>query len=252
LRFSPGFWNRFFLTTALLTAAGALPGRAAAFDGPTVEARTAVGAGTMLSTAQRARGFHTGFVPDLRPALRIEEMVVVELVAASWFFPHDGGTGRATLFGGGLRCDPHLTSWLSWFVDGHAGVGLTGPSNRPMIDAGTGFDLWLRRSLALGPFVRYGQVFDRGPDPRFWAAGLGATLTWDTQRDEPPALGPEDPDRERRQRDWERSHRLDPRRSDRDGDGIIDQEDVCPDEKPGPSPDPSMRGCPMDQSHSPR
>jgi hypothetical protein len=252
LRIPPAFRSRFLLTATLLVGAGGLPRRAGASDGPALEARGGLGVSSMLSAGQRDRGFRTGFVPDVRPALRIADLFVVELEAASWFFPHDSGTGRATLFGGGLRFDPRLATWLTWFVDGHGGVGLTGPSNRPMIDAGTGFDLWIRRGLALGPYVRYGQVFDRGPDPRFWAAGLGATLTWDTQADEPPALGPEDPDRERRQREWERTRHLDPHRGDRDGDGITDDQDICPDEKPGPRPDPNMRGCPLDESRSPR
>jgi hypothetical protein len=242
------------LSVAALLFLGGAAAPAAAFDGPTVEARAAAGIGTMLSEPQRDHGFHTGYVPDLRPALRVDDMFVLELEAASWFFPRDGGAGRATEFAGGVRVDPHLAPWLTWFVDLHGGVALTGPSNRPMLDTATGFDVWLGRNLALGPFVRYGQVFDRGPDPRFWAAGLGATVTFDTKADEPPALGPLDPDRERRQREWEQSRKAGHQSGsyrDRDGDGIVDDQDICPDEKPGPHPDPNMLGCPLVERPAP-
>jgi outer membrane protein OmpA-like peptidoglycan-associated protein len=220
-----------------------------ASDGIDVEARAAVGIGNMLSTAQRDQGYRTGFVPDLRPALRVNDRVAAELALSSWFFPRDaGGTGRATLLGAGARFDPRLTTWLTWFVDGHAGVGLTGANNRLMADGGTGFDIWLQRNLAVGPYLRYGQVVDSGPDPRFWAAGISATMTLASGSDEPPALGASDPDREERQREWERNRqreRQSPRVRDRDGDGIADDRDICPDEKPGPRPDPNMLGCPM-------
>src|SRR6185436_7535330 len=130
--------------------------------------------------AQRDAGYKTGFVPDLRPALRVSDWVAVELALASWFFPRDaGGTGRATQLGAGLRFDPRLTHWMSWFLDGHGGLALTGPANRLMVDAGTGVELWFQSNMAVGPFVRYGQVVDTtGPDPRFWAAGVFATMSF--------------------------------------------------------------------------
>jgi outer membrane protein OmpA-like peptidoglycan-associated protein len=227
--------------------AGATPSYAS--DGIDLEARAAVGIGNMISSAQRDRGFRTGFVPDLRPGLRISDSFAVELALASWFFPRDnGGSGRATLLGGGARFDPALTRWLTWFADGHAGVALTGDNNRFMIDGGTGFDLWLRRNLGVGPYVRYGQVVDAGPDPRFWAAGVTMTMTLASGADEPPALGTRDRKREERQREWElarQRERQSPRLRDRDGDGIVDEHDICPDEKAGPRPDPNMPGCPL-------
>jgi len=225
---------------------------AAAFDGPSLEARGALGVGSMLSSPQREQGFRTGYVPDLHPGLRVSDTFVAELAAASWFFPRDSGTGRATMFGAGLRFDPRLTSWLTWFLDGHGGLALTGGANRFMVDAGTGLDVWIMRNLALGPFVRYGQVMDGGPDPRFWAAGLGATMTWAAGTDEPPSLGERDPDREARQREWERDRRDGTLRSthkDRDGDGVVDDRDICPDEPPGSNPDPNMAGCPRQVSN---
>jgi outer membrane protein OmpA-like peptidoglycan-associated protein len=205
----------------------------------------------MLSTPQRDQGYTSGFVPDLHPALRVSSAFAAELAVASWFFPRaGGGNGRATFFGAGLRWDPRLVSWLTWFVDGHAGVGLTGADNRFMLDAGTGFEVWLRPNLALGPFFRYGQVMDSGPDPRFWSAGLAAAFTFGSASDEPPSLGPADPDREERQREWERNRQVErqsPRFRDRDGDGLVDERDICPDQKMGRNPDPNMPGCPREE-----
>ncbi|HXU82997.1 MAG TPA: OmpA family protein [Polyangia bacterium] len=237
------------MTIVFIAASFTPSGVALAFDGPAIEARGALGVSNMLSSAQRDRGYKTGFVPDLRPALRLGDTVAAELVLASWFFPNNnGGSGRATLLGAGARFDPRVTSWLTWFVDAHGGLAMTGANNRFMLDGGTGVDVWLMRNVAVGPFVRYGQVLDSGPDPRFWAIGVGATMTLESGRDEPPALGGNDPERDERQREWERNRqrqRQSPRERDRDGDGIVDAQDICPDEKPGPRPDPNMQGCPL-------
>jgi outer membrane protein OmpA-like peptidoglycan-associated protein len=240
------------LTIVSTTILGGAP-LASASDGIDLEARAAVGVGNMISSAQRDRGFRTGFVPDLRPAVRINDRFAAELALASWFFPRDGGggSGRATLLGAGARFDPALTTWLTWFADGHAGVALTGGNNRLMVDGGTGFDVWLKRNLALGPYLRYGQVLDTGPDPRFWAVGLTATMTLAATSDEPPGLGANDHAREERQREWEQSRqreRQSPRMRDRDGDGIVDERDICPDERAGPRPDPNMLGCPLPET----
>jgi OOP family OmpA-OmpF porin len=74
-------------------------------------------------------------------------------------------------------------------------------------------------------------------------------MTWGSQSDEPPSLGGGSGgrDREERQKEWERSQvreRRSPSRNDRDRDGIVDEQDICPDEKPGRDPDPTMLGCP--------
>jgi outer membrane protein OmpA-like peptidoglycan-associated protein len=239
---------RRLLTIVFVGSAGVAPS-ARASDGIELEARAAVGVGNMLSTPQRDAGYKTGFVPDLRPALRVSEWVAAELAASSWFFPRDaGGTGRATMLGVGARFDPRLTTWLTWFADAHAGVGLTGANNRFMADGGTGFDFWLTRNLAFGPYLRYAQVVDSGPDPRFWAVGVSATMTLAKGSDEPPNLGRSDPERDERQRAWEQSRQHTPRLRDRDGDGITDDRDICPDEKAGSRPDPNMLGCPLSSS----
>lgn len=234
--------------TIVFTASVAPPRPAAAADGLGIEARGGMGVGSMLTQTQRDQGFRSGFVPELRPALRLDPSIAAELALESWFFPRDNkGTGRATFFGGGVRWDPRLGNWLTWFLDGHAGLALTGEVNRFMIDAGTGVDFWVARGVAIGPFLRYGQVLAHGADPRFWALGISATMIWGAGGDEPPALGARDAARDERQREWERSRQRPPQappERDRDHDGVADARDICPDEPAGPRPDPTLLGCP--------
>jgi hypothetical protein len=229
-------------------AAVAAPG-ASASDGLGVEARAGFGVGSMLSQWQRDQGYEAGFVPDLRPGLRLDSSMAAELAVANWSFPRvDGGTGRATLLGAGARWDPRLVRWLTWFLDGHAGIALTGPVNRFMLDVGTGFDVWATPNLAFGLFVRYGQIVDPGVDPRFWAAGLGATVAWASG---PPPPDPAALEKANRQRAWELARERE-RRQDRDHDGVADEVDTCPDEPAGSRPDSSRRGCPRPERQSVR
>src|SRR4051794_35607539 len=103
--------------TIVFMAIGSFSSRAAAGDALGVEARGGLGLGSMLSQWQRDRGYRSGFVPDLRPGLRLDTSLVAELAFESWFFPRDNtGTGRATFFGAGGRWDPRLLGWLTWFL----------------------------------------------------------------------------------------------------------------------------------------
>jgi len=232
------------LTIVFMTI-GSLMATPAAAEDLGIEARAGFGLGSMLSQWQRDRGYQSGFVPELRPGWRLDSSIAAELAFESWFFPRsNGGAGRATFFGAGGRWDPRLRNWLTWFLDGHAGLALTGPVNRFMFDVGTGFDVWVSRNLALGPFLRYGQIVGRGSDPQFWAGGLGATMTWASGNDESI-------ERQERQRAWERE-RQSPSHRDRDHDNVADDRDICPDEPAGSRPDPNMLGCPREVKRSER
>jgi hypothetical protein len=229
--------------TIVFTAIVAFAARSAsAADQLALEARAAFGFGEMLSKWQQEQGYKAGYVPELRPGWRLGSSVATELTFASWFFPRaDSGTGRATLLGAGLRWDPRPRSWLTWFLDGHGGLALTGPANRFMFDAGTGFDIWVSDNLAFGLFLRYGQIVGQGADPVFWAGGLGVTMTFASSKDDQAARVA----REERQRAWEvaqERERQNPQ--DRDHDGIADLMDACPDEPAGPRPDANKLGCP--------
>ena len=82
------------LTIVFIGALG-LPAVARAADGPQLEIRGGMGVSGMLSAAQRDQGFHGGFVPDLRPGLRVADSWTIELVASTWIFPRTG-RGRAS------------------------------------------------------------------------------------------------------------------------------------------------------------
>jgi hypothetical protein len=215
---------------------------AAAADQLGVEARVGFGFGEMLSKWQQEQGYQLGYVPELRPGLRLGSSTATELTFASWFFPRaDSGTGRATLFGAGLRWDPRLRTWLTWFLDGHGGLALTGPANRFMFDAATGFDVWVADNLAFGLFLRYGQIVGHGADPVFWAGGLGVTMTFASAKNDKASGVPQ----EDRQRAWELARERERQTpEDRDHDGVADLMDACPDQPAGPRPDENKPGCP--------
>jgi outer membrane protein OmpA-like peptidoglycan-associated protein len=212
----------------LLLAALSLPSPARAQEGPRPELRAGFGIGSMVSGKQRDLGFGLTLVPELRPGLRLHERFAAELAFANWIFPSHRGGGHATLLGAGGRFDPWLRPRLRGFVDGHAGVGLTGSVARFMFDLGAGLELRLNRNLAAGPFVRYGQMADSRVDPKFVAGGLLLALSWPPP---PPALPPAPPPP--------------PAPRDRDRDGVADAEDLCPDQPQGNTVDPRKKGCPF-------
>jgi outer membrane protein OmpA-like peptidoglycan-associated protein len=199
---------------------------ARAADGVRPEVRGGFGAGLMVSTAQRDLGFKLALLPELHPALRLADTFAVELALSNWAFPSDRVGGHATLIGVGGRLDPALTSRLRWFIDLHGGLGLTSGASRFMFDVGTGLELALNRHVAIGPFLRYGQMVDSLADPRFVAAGAQLALFFPTAPPPPPPPLP-------------------PARFDVDHDGVMDDEDQCPTEAQGPKPDPARKGCPV-------
>src|SRR6185436_7667575 len=125
--------------------------------------------------------------------------------------------------------DPWGWGRLHPFLDTHANLGLTGDDHRFAFDVGTGLEIHLDHRLALGPFLRYGQMIDERDDPRFLAAGLTAALLWPPPPPPPPPAPPPPP----------------PAPRDRDGDGVTDDRDLCPDEGQGAKPDPQRAGCPF-------
>jgi outer membrane protein OmpA-like peptidoglycan-associated protein len=231
----------------------ALTGRRALADDLRPELRAAIGAGAMASAPQRAQGYDTTFVPELRPGLRFARAFAAELAFASWNFPATGAAaGRATLLGAGLRYDPHLTERLVLFVDAHAGVGLTGPQNRFMFDAGGGLEYSISSAIACGPFVRYGQVADERTDPKFVAGGILLTLAWPgEQAPTPPPARPvvaqsaaPAPAAPAPAAPPPIVATVKPQLLDSDNDGLRDEQDRCPNEPRGPTPDPQRPGCP--------
>lgn len=212
---------------------------------PPLELRGGIGVGTMVSSRQRDQGYNSSFMAEVRPAWRFADSLAAELTLSSWFFPINNESGRATLLGAGARFDPHLSRDFSLFADGHLGLGMTGPNNRLMFDGQVGLEYAFNPLLALGPFVRYGQVVSSGMDAKFVAGGVYLALAWPdgeaAPRSEPlaaasPRPAPPPP------RAPVDDGRL--RLRDGDGDGVADVDDACPKEAQGTTPNPERHGCP--------
>jgi hypothetical protein len=84
------------------------------------------------------------------------------------------------MYGGGLHLSFAEGRLVPW-VEGNAGVVLTGPVVRFGVDLGVGLDIRLTRALLIGPTVRYVHVVQPDSDPfpedaRTLGGGLSLTL----------------------------------------------------------------------------
>ncbi len=224
------------------------------------------GAGLATSSQQRHQLGYDGAVVDLnlRLAFNVVDWLSPQVSVHNGFFGStvqnlDGG--RTLAFQGGLRVEPRLGRVGRLWIDGNAGLVLTGDSQRFGFDAGLGFEFALAPWLCLGPYARYHAVFASAsanePSDAAWLTfGLSVTLRL-------PRSGPPPSDRdgdgvfadEDQCVDVPKGPNPDPDREgcprlDRDGDGVFDDEDQCVDVPQGASPDPSRRGCPrLDTDH---
>jgi outer membrane protein OmpA-like peptidoglycan-associated protein len=222
----------------LLALAGATPRPAGAQLAQRLSVEGELGAGSMLSSHQRSElDYKLGIQTSARVGVALVDALVLQGAVSHWGFPHSDGWGRATLLGGGLRFRPAMAPGKWFFVDGHAGLGLTGPYDRFVLDVGTGV-LWsVAPWLDLGPAIRYGQLTTKSTDfpadARFVTAGLLLAL-------KPPAAPPAAPPPPLPAPPPPPS----PAPPDTDRDGIIDAKDACPEIPAGPTPDPERPGCP--------
>ncbi len=139
------------------------------------------------------------------------------------------GTGTAFLFTGGLRVRPFTRVAGPWLSVG-GGLAQTGSRPRPGIDLALGWDFRLSRTSRwdLGPYVGATQIVQpndslRPDDARVISVGihLGLGVAEKRKEEAPP-----------------------PPRGDRDGDGVFDDEDACPDVAGIRTDDPKTNGCP--------
>lgn len=110
----------------------------------------------------------------------------------------------------------HHDGW----VDAHVSYGTSGGIRAPGFDVGAAFQWELASALRVGPVVRY----QFGADPSDGNAQLftvGLAVGYGGRTRVTPLRDP-----------------------DRDGDGIADSGDLCPDEVPGARPDAERAGCP--------
>jgi len=145
-----------------------------------------------------------------------------------------------TVFGatGGLR-----VSLGHFWIDGGAGVAATGTGAQPMVQANVGYDIHVRDRWWVGPYVGYTQIADLGDqlrpgDARVLSFGFQVSFGEKSAAPPPPILARAPKPRRIAQRPP----------SDRDGDGVADSEDACPDVYGIPTPqEPSTNGCPPTQ-----
>jgi len=103
------------------------------------------------------------------------------VMASTWLYPASGdGLGVSTMYGGGLHLGILEGRLVPW-VDGNAGVVLTGAVTRFGVDLGAGLDIRVSRAVMIGPTLRYQHVFqpegDSFPeDARTLGGGLALTL----------------------------------------------------------------------------
>lgn len=186
------------------------------------------GAGLSTSSQQRHQLGYDSVVGDLN--------VRIGFNALEWLSPqismHNGffGTslqslnmGRTMAFQGGLRIEPWIGSVGRIWIDGNAGVVLTGPLTRFGFDVGVGFEFVPVRWLGLGPYARYHDVLRSESAHEVSDAAwmtFGVALTFRLPRSGPPL-------------------------TDRDGDGVYDDEDQCVTVPRGEHPDENRLGCPL-------
>jgi outer membrane protein OmpA-like peptidoglycan-associated protein len=128
---------------------------------------------------------------------------------------------------GGARLHPFgARSVAGLWLDGDFGLALTGNLARPSVDTHLGYDWRIGDGrLDVGPFVGYTQIFQpsdtlRPADAHVVLGGIHVALG--ARRPPPPV----------------------PPRTDRDGDGVFDDEDACPDTPGRRTLDPKTNGCP--------
>jgi len=166
----------------------------------------------------------------------------------------------------GVRLHPFARRAVAGlWLDGNGGLAVTGGAARATMDAHVGYDFRVGQGrLDLGPFVGYAQIFQPGDalrpdDAHVVFGGLHVALGAPPPPPPPPPRTDRDGDGifddEDACPDVPGIRTSDPKtngcpRTDRDGDGIFDDEDACPDVPGIPTADPKTNGCPRpDRDH---
>lgn len=193
--------------------------------------RGEVGAGLMVADVQRMQlGYDSALVQATgRVAFNFIDALSLQLsVHNGFFFTSIAGRelGRTLAFQGGLRLEPMIGRVGRIWLDGNAGLVLTGAQQRFGFDAGLGFEFQAASVFAIGPFARfhfvqYDPQVNVASDAMFLSFGVSFTLR--APRPSQPVAPPPDTD----------------------GDGVLDADDQCVDVPQGDQPDPTRRGCPQ-------
>jgi outer membrane protein OmpA-like peptidoglycan-associated protein len=183
------------------------------------------GMGAMLPDFQReSLGQDYLLQGTVRFGMTFADLFGVQISYGSWLFPGENGDGQVHSLTLGPRLDLRAGDLGRLVVDVNLGLGQTADLSRFTLDAGIGYEFDLHPMLSAGPIVRYGHVFatqgDHPSDAQYLSFGISVVLR-------PPArTAPE------------------PLPGDRDGDGVPDEDDLCPNQHAGGDPDPDRPGCP--------
>lgn len=221
------------LALSLLLAALTLPRAARAQWLRRVALRPSVGATMMLSEHQRQRlDFGLGLSSALTLTVDATRVVGGYARVAHLWFPSGQGDGEALLTALGPRVWATLGDAGRPWAELGVGVALTGGAARFAFDAAVGWDFSVSPAVSVGPVVRYTQLVagERDAPSDAQALSLGAQVSFQA----PGAQGVV----------------IATTRADRDGDGVDDARDVCPELSAGALPDPTRPGCPLnDRDH---
>ncbi len=170
--------------------------------------------------------------PQLQAAGRLGFNIVdwfsLQLSASNGVFFASGAApnGRTFALEGGARFEPRVGRFGRAWIDGNAGLVLSGNDRQFGFDAGVGFEFAVARWLGLGPAVRVHVLtadadVHAGSSAAIFSAGVSFTLRLPTVSPRPRLM------------------------LDRDADGILDGLDLCPDAPRMPFPNPDRSGCPL-------
>ncbi len=187
--------------------------------------------GYMLSSYQQ-NNLSQGFALHgaIRPGVQLYGPLVFQLAIESTIFPGKDHTGYQWLVGGGLRGEPEIGRVGRVLADVNLGAGFTGPYTRFALNAGAAFEFNVTSFFAVGPVVRYHHLFategDISGSAMYITAGASITLRAPPAPVEAETVAPRD----------------------RDGDGVLDEHDLCVNTPAGSNPDPQRPGCALGDS----
>lgn len=230
---------------ALVGASGLASSAVHAQERGRVALRLEAGAGAMVSSFQRdSLDYGVGLSGALRGAFHLVAPLSLQVSGVYRLYPSDQGYGYVSGATLGLRFEP-MRGATTVFVDVNAGPHQTGGDWRLGYDVGAGAEFALGSTLRLGPVLRFQHVVptsaDLPEDALAVVLGLSVTLQR-RQADAAPAASPpvEAPT----------PQQTPTAPTDRDGDGVLDGDDLCPDQAAGQHPDARRRGCPTPDSDS--
>jgi outer membrane protein OmpA-like peptidoglycan-associated protein len=165
-------------------------------------------------------------IANVRLGVHLTEQFSVHAFGGAWALFGRNPMNPVSLHGNtglGIRVGGNIGSLVHLFLSVDGGIAIRSNGIKPFWQGSGGIEFMITPRIGLGPFVRYSyesRVNDEH-DRSGWHAGASFTFRtpW-PQEEAPPA----------------------PR--DQDGDGVVDDDDQCPTQPQGATPDPNRRGCP--------